>query len=146
MYVCVEACTPLSDQCVHIQYSYTEVSIPCVHWCSRKATTTVSRFDSNEICSKWAHPSADACGDKGDDEEKEGEEEDEERQWGGAGAGLLGEEPHSEIWRPWHFHALLHVLLSFLDAAAWRLELSLVLVHSSAIILNKFWHLEARLF
>lgn len=48
----------------HISYSYSEVSILCVHWSSRKATT-VSQFDSKEIYSKWAHPSAEACGDKG---------------------------------------------------------------------------------
>lgn len=56
------------------------------HWSSRKAAA-VFRFDSKEICSKWAHPSADACGGQGDDDENGGgEEEDEERQQAGGRA------------------------------------------------------------
>ena len=45
-------------------HSYAEISIPCAHWSGIEAAA-VSRFDWKELCSKWAHPSADPCVDKG---------------------------------------------------------------------------------
>lgn len=132
--------------CVHIQYSYAEVSVLCVHRRGREATT-VSRFDSKEICSKWAHPSAEACGDKGmmrrrrvrrkmkrDSGAEQGPSRDRDRserslavKYDGRGISVLS----GTFFCP-------------LDVAARRPELSLVLVQFIcyfAINLKKSWHL-----
>lgn len=100
--------------CIHKVFIYWSLYSLCP--LKKQEATTVSRFDSKGICSKWAHPSAEACGDKG--MMRKGGwgvrwRETAGRSRGWVEARLLRGKPHSEKWRLWHLPARQYFPLSF---------------------------------
>lgn len=95
---------------------------------SRERTTVTQQYDSKEMCSKWAHPSAEACVDKGMMRVRRKMKKD-----GGAEQGAVKYDSRG-------ISMLAGTCFCPLDVAAWRPELGLVFVESTwsfAITLKK---------